>query len=71
MHKSVKNGHRKQKTSYDRIKTIIGGFFMPRSYINISMYESEISLILVIYIKKQIRALRLSAKSSDYVALVR
>ena len=36
------NGHRKEKAAYDRIKTIIGGFFMPRSYRNIRMYEEEI-----------------------------
>ena len=43
MHKSVKNGHRKEDTPYGRIKeTTIGGIVMSREYRQISKYEKEI-----------------------------
>ena len=42
MHRSVKNGHRKNTPSYGRIKTsTIGGIFMPRNYRHIMQYEKE------------------------------
>ena len=46
VHKSVKNGQLKKRTSYGRIDIYLKlpweEFFMPRSYRNISMYEKEI-----------------------------
>ena len=42
LHRSVKNGHRKNTPSYGRIKTsTIGGNFMPRNYRHIMQYEKE------------------------------
>ena len=42
MHRSVKNGHRKNTPSYGRIKiSTIGGIFMPRNYKHIMQYEKE------------------------------
>ena len=42
MHRSVKNGHRKNTPSYGRIKiSTIGGIFMPRNYRHIMQYEKE------------------------------
>ena len=43
MNRSGKNGQLKKDTPYGRIKeTTIGGFFMPREYRHIKMFENEI-----------------------------